>query len=379
MTCPYCTAREAGAYGLHIATACRRCNAVLFRACLHAQDDDTIAARMSWLQRHDHHIERHAQFLQRVAPCNRTERRPRIGIIGTRRDARTLHSRRQRLNVKCRTGTAAPRPGWRGLVLAACWLPCWPLRAAARSRWPYNQSTTLVYWWLDGLVDFDRRQTRPVKDALAATLAWHRQTQLPAVIEDLERLKAESLQDATAAQACGWWRRALSHRDAILSQAAPDLADIAVTLTPAQLRHLERKLTERDEKWRQERMQTDPAEREREQTERLVERIERIYGTVSKEQTVWLSDRLRRSPWDPARWLTERQAHQRTTLESLRQLQGRPAGPEAVAATRRWLERITQPSSDTMRIEIDRLTQHQCTVSADFHNRTTARATPACE
>ncbi len=51
MTCPYCTAREAGAYGLHIATACRRCNAVLFRACLHAEDEETIAVRMSWLQR----------------------------------------------------------------------------------------------------------------------------------------------------------------------------------------------------------------------------------------------------------------------------------------------------------------------------------------
>lgn len=243
----------------------------------------------------------------------------------------------------------------------------------------YNQSNVLVYWWLDDLVGFDRGQAQAVKGGLLDLLAWHRRQQLPAWAAHLDRLATEVTRDATADQACGWYQRLLTHRDAVLTQAAPLMAPVAASLTPAQLLHLERRFRERDEKWRKEHLQPDLGKREAELLDRTVERLERLYGSVPREQRQWLGDQLRGSPWDPQRWLAERQAHQRQTIDSLRQIRSKAgAAPtlgssneETLGLTRRWLQRVTQPSNETARGDIDRLVRHQCGLTADFHNRTT--------
>ena len=169
----------------------------------------------------------------------------------------------------------------------------------------------------------------------------------------MDRLALEVTREATAEQACGWYQRLMAYRDTLYSQAAPLVApDREATFTPAQLQHLERRFRERDDKWRKEHLQPDLKLREEEQLDRTVERLERLYGSIPREQKAWLGLQLRGSPWDAQRWLNERQSHQRITVDSLRQIRSRAtAAPttgssdDSLALTRRWLQRISQPSS----------------------------------
>ena len=234
----------------------------------------------------------------------------------------------------------------------------------------YNQSGTLTYWWLDGLVDFDRRQARQVRASLDELLAWHRQQRLPVILDALERLQTEVRRDATPEQACDWWQRLLAERDALLDQAAPATGKVAASLTATQRQHLERKFAQRDEDWRREHLQPEPEARNKAQLDRLADRLERLYGDLSREQTLWLGDQLKASPWDPALWLRERQAHQQQTLDYLRSVAETPSA-DPNPPTRRWLQRVFEPSQATVKPTLDRLTRHQCGVAAAFHNRTT--------
>jgi Family of unknown function (DUF6279) len=278
---------------------------------------------------------------------------------------------------ECRPRRARPGPWRRGLAAAAATLGLL-LAGCSAVTLAYNQSSVLVYWWLDDLIGFDRSQAQSVKAVLPDLLAWHRRHQLPEWAADLDRLALEVARDATAEQACGWYQRMLGYRDALYGQVAPLVAPIATTFTPAQLQHLERRFRERDDKWRKEHLQPDLKLREEEQLDRTVERLERLYGSIPREQQTWLGVQLRGSPWDAQRWLSERQAQQRITVDSLRQIRSKapavppPGGSEdSLALTRRWLQRISQASSESARLERDRLVRHQCGLSADFHNRTT--------
>ena len=43
----------------------------------------------------------------------------------------------------------------------------------------YSTAPDLVYWWLDGYVDFNADQTTRVRAVIAQWFAWHRRAELP--------------------------------------------------------------------------------------------------------------------------------------------------------------------------------------------------------
>ena len=239
----------------------------------------------------------------------------------------------------------------------------------------YNQGPGLTYWWLDRYADFNSDQAPQVRAALDRWFAWHRRTQMPDYAALLERARVEALADTTPAKVCSWWDVFIKRRDAALDEAAPAIAEIAVTLAPQQLDHLARKFDKNTEELRDDYVQPDLDERAQSAMKRTVERMEDLYGRLNDTQRDLVARRLATSPWDPEKWLADRDRRNRDTLATLRDLaQRKPPPDQALATVRAWLERAKHLGADAASREAyARLTDYNCSFVAELHNTTTAR------
>lgn len=246
------------------------------------------------------------------------------------------------------------------------------LAGCSTIRLGYGQGTELAYWWLDGYVDFTETQTPLVREGLGAWFAWHRRTQLPDYAVLLERAGTELRADATPPQACRWFDDVRQRTDAAVERALPLLADLALTLTPAQLDTLQRQYRRKNDEFRDEFLQRDPKVRLRASVDRAVERFERIYGRLEAPQRAVIARQVAASPFDPERWMAEREARQREVLQVLRRVvDERPPRDQAMALLRPLAQRMQQSADDGYRAYSQRLQAYNCTFAAEVHNATT--------
>jgi hypothetical protein len=240
-------------------------------------------------------------------------------------------------------------------------------------RLGYGQAPDLVYWWLDSYADFDDVQTPRLRDSLAAFFAWHRQTQLPDYAALLERWRAEAPANTTPERACAAWGDVRKRIDIAVERALPAAAELALTLAPEQLRHMERHYAESNSKFRDEFMQSDPARRLREAVKRTVDRVEMVYGRLDDTQTEQITQWVARSPYDADAALAERERRQQDLLATLRRLIAEHASPaQAGAALRAYAERVARSPREKFRAYADTLEQYNCGVAALIHNATSA-------
>lgn len=246
------------------------------------------------------------------------------------------------------------------------------LSGCSALRLAYSHAADLSYWWLDGYVDFDGEQTLRTREAIAQWFAWHQRTQLPDYVALLERAASEAVVDTTPAQACRWFDEVRTRIDRAVEQALPDAAAIAAGLSPEQLAHLERKQAKNNAEFRDDFLQADPAERRAAAVERVVERAEQLYGRLARSQRERIAQSLASSPFDPERWLAERQRRQRDLVQTLRRLQdgaaSRSAATEALRA--HWQQVRRSPDAAYVRYQ-QRLDGANCELLAQIHNHTT--------
>ena len=87
-----------------------------------------------------------------------------------------------------------------GIILALAF--ALGLSACSAIKLGYNSLPNLAFLWLDGYVDFSDDQQPLVRDELARLHAWHRQQELPRVLELLARMEQMTPGEFTAQQAC---------------------------------------------------------------------------------------------------------------------------------------------------------------------------------
>ena len=170
------------------------------------------------------------------------------------------------------------------IILALLWLLLAPALLAGCSavRFGYNQAPELVFWWFDGYADFDDAQARQVRERLVQWFAWHRRTQLPDYAALLARMRADAAADTTPERACRWWADMRERAERAVDQALPYAAEVAITLRPAQIQHIERRYARVDDEFRRDHLDPDPARRLERAVERTVERAEIVYGTLDE-------------------------------------------------------------------------------------------------
>lgn len=271
---------------------------------------------------------------------------------------------RKAFHALCRKLGIIGLGGVLAVVLAGC----------SSVRLGYDQAPTLAWWWLDSRLDFDDRQTPRVKAALAQWFEWHRATQLEDYAALLAQARAESAaNDLGADRICRWAMEVRGRAAPLLDRLAAPVAQIAVTLTPAQIDRLARRLAEDDDDL--EELATLPARRRIERSaQRTVERYERFYGSLDEAQRAAVLEATKASPYDPRRRLAERQGRQAELIALLRRLSAeKPAAAQAELLVRASLAKLLNPPQDDGGAYQDAMWQHQCRLAARLH----ASATPS--
>lgn len=221
-------------------------------------------------------------------------------------------------------------------------------------------------------MDFSAAQTRRVQEQLGDWLRWNRSTQLGDYAALLQRARAEVLVDTTPARACQWFDDVIERAMTGFEQGLPAAAEIALTLNPAQMEHLQHRFDKRNADLRDDFVQPSREQRLKESTRRVVERAESIYGRLDDEQREAIARGVAASPFDPERWIVEQQQRQRDLVDTLRRLQAEPASNEQMQAALRMLaERAQRSPSESYRAYQRRLTQYNCGFAARIHNLTT--------
>jgi hypothetical protein len=272
---------------------------------------------------------------------------------------------------------SSPGARWRwiiGVVLALLVAGCSVLRLA------YGQAPTLSYWWIDGYVDLDDAQSVRLREGLDRWFDWHRRTEMPRYATLLARAQREVMEPSLSAdQLCAWRDEAARRMDAALDEATPMAAALMVTLTPEQIRYMERKLAKDGAELKRDLAQPDRTERARASVKRTLERYENLYGRLDDAQRAKLAELLAASPFDADRWLAERDRRNRdliamltTAATAAREGDAAKAQTQAQATMRALTERLLRSPRPEYRAYQERLTLENCALASAMHNQMTA-------
>ncbi len=236
----------------------------------------------------------------------------------------------------------------------------------------YGQGPTLAYWWIDRYLDLNNSQSERTRAALAEWFRWHRSTQLGDLADLLAQAQRQALAPATPAQVCTWTEVLTVRLNRAYEQAVPAMAEVALTLTPAQLQHLEQRYAKVNADFAEDFLQPSPVERQEASLKRAVERAEFFYGRLDAAQRELLARGIAASPFDPQAWIAERRARQGDVLAALRRWTSVRPSAEALRQELRLLgEGLQQSPRSSYRAYQQRLLDYNCVFAAELHNATT--------
>lgn len=271
---------------------------------------------------------------------------------------------------------------WLALALVAA---LYALGACSTARLAYNQAPNLLYWWLDGYMDFNATQSDQARQDIDAFLAWHRSTELPAYALQLQQWQTLAMQDITLTQVCAQFDVVRSAVQRASERGLEPLTRLALHLTPEQQAHLQRHQTKSNESFEKDFVRGSPQQRLSQRLDKAVGRYEMLYGRLSPAQRELLQTSLQQSLWDAQRTQQERLRRQtdlRQTLQAIQRLAGvgetngagngnGPVAAAALDASRRYLARVMNSPTPGYSAYSQTQVQHGCTQFAALHNATT--------
>ena len=238
----------------------------------------------------------------------------------------------------------------------------------------YGQASSLTFRWLDRYVDFGNEQSLKVRASLDEALAWHRRTQLPDYVQLLARAEAEVVAgDTTPERMCVWAGEIRSRIGPVLQYLAPTIADVALTLSPAQLAQIEKRFAETNEEYRDDHLQKTPQRRHKAEVEREVERAEMLYGRLDPAEHDLIANSVSTSPYNAEITYAERRERQQDVLSLLRRLHDAGVGrDDAIARVRAYLNGLDQSPRQSYRPYAERVTAHRCALASALQNAASA-------
>ena len=238
----------------------------------------------------------------------------------------------------------------------------------------YNNAPDLIYWWLDGYVDLDDAQRLRILADVEQLQRWHRAEELPRYAALLNEVAQAAPAELTADTVCRVQQDVQARFSALLERAQAPVGALALQLSPAQLRNLERKFAKQNAAFRKKWIDGSPAQRFEARLERAVEQAERLYGRLDEPQRAVLRDNLNRSNHDPVQSLIETQRRQRATLAALRRISQTAYPPTQLRAeAAAWLEQMQLSPDPAQRARQQAFRAQSCGQIAALHNSTSPR------
>lgn len=245
------------------------------------------------------------------------------------------------------------------------------LTACSVIKVAYNQAPELAYLQLDGYFDFNGAQSLRLKDELGKIQRWHRSTQLPAYIELLKKWQTVLPGDVDEVQVCSAGEEVRSRLLAVSSRTEGIAAELALTLTPDQLKFLQGKFSKLNREYRNDFLEGSPGTLLEKRLKKAVSRAEMLYGTLADKQVAVLRTQIALSAFDANMTLAEHQRRQRDALQTLAPVMAGGANEaQAKSAVRGYFERSLHSPNPAYRSYQERLTSDNCKMLALLHNST---------
>lgn len=237
----------------------------------------------------------------------------------------------------------------------------------------YNNLPELAYWWLDGYLDFESNQTARVRDELDRLLAWHRRSELPQWIALLQKAQALAPADTTPAQACELAEAMRVRLLAVAEQAEPAGAELALTLSAAQLDHLQQKYAKLNAEYRSDWLAKSREAQQTKRYEQWLDRSEDFYGPLDDAQKKAMRQMMADSVFSAPLFDAERKRRQGLMLAGLRGLLDKPGATPADARKMLsgYVRSVTEAPPGRWREQQQALWQEGCRNFAALHNMST--------
>jgi hypothetical protein len=247
------------------------------------------------------------------------------------------------------------------------------VQGCSAARLGYGQAADLLYWWVDGYFSVNESQTPRLRDELARLHQWHRANELPKYAGLLQKTQQAVPGDVTAAQVCTLYGEIRALLDNLAARALGPAAELALTLTPSQLEHLQRKLEKNHGEFARNFQRGTDAERRERRLKTAIERAESFYGPLDEQQLAALRVTVSNSGFDHRLSAQERLRRQQDLLQTLRKLRSDKAtAAQARSAISGYIERSWASPDPRQRAYQERLLQEGCANVALVHNSTNA-------
>lgn len=222
------------------------------------------------------------------------------------------------------------------------------LAACSLVRFGYNHGESLTYWWLNGYADFESEQEPQVRREIDQLFAWHRKTQLKDYIQLFGRAQSQLIQPVTPAETLALYDELKKRAWIVVEQALPALADLALSLSPQQIAHIERKFASNNDDYRKDYLHRDLDHRQKHRYKKIMQQAEYWFGDFNREQEALIRQASDARPLNNELWMEERLRRQRDMIAMLKKIQTeKPSKEVTMSMLRKYaqsaLERSDRP------------------------------------
>jgi hypothetical protein len=185
--------------------------------------------------------------------------------------------------------------------------------AGCSTRLAYFHLDWLIPWYISDYISLDSNQKNMLEKRLAAQLDWHCRTQLPVYAEALRGLGRditdgdhpidEQRLRSHYTKLMGLWK-------ILLSEIAPDITDIMLTASDAQINELFSNLDKRNQKFRDKYIDLTPERLNKNRQKRMLKNLDYWISDLTNEQKQAVADWSSRLTPIAEIWLQNREATQ---------------------------------------------------------------------
>jgi hypothetical protein len=177
----------------------------------------------------------------------------------------------------------------------------------------YPHLDWMIPWYVDDYISLNSDQSSMLKSRLMHQLDWHCQTQLAAYAAYLREIAADfdnPQQPVTVSVLESHRTKLLAHWQNLMRQIAPDVSDILMTATDAQIEELFSNLEKENRELRSEYLDPPDDELLKNRQDKMIKRVEYWISSLTAEQIQALKDwSLQLQPINEA-WLQNRERYQ---------------------------------------------------------------------
>ncbi|MEZ8122961.1 DUF6279 family lipoprotein [Vibrio splendidus] len=167
----------------------------------------------------------------------------------------------------------------RWLVLLVCFV-----FAGCGTKFAYNNISWFAVSYIEDFVSLSNSQESELEDRLDLLQQWHKETQLPLYISQLEAIQNLDRSDMNSTFIIDQSEQTKNHIRSIVNKFAPDIYALSMQLTPEQDNEFLKNFREKQQDYYQERLSLNDEDSRERYRNRLEDRLERWLGSVSKEQ-----------------------------------------------------------------------------------------------